>query len=239
MCRLRIPLLTACLLGLLALAGNTPPTCTPVAPEAPVCLTAADCEGLPAPAIACLGKWSCENAACSWRCDFTGCTQDSDCLVLPRQSCCPPPPNPCTLEPQVGQQADYDAVKKWLAESCVGEPICPQYSPPLCPECLDVLTWAPACEAGACVTRSKVDCTALCTALAKAAEEPCPFVNAQDALTAENALACGCCGINQATLCDMMPPVCPEGYVASSDGACWKDCVNPLTCEHVPFPKRG
>ena len=54
--------------GLLLVAtGGTEPTCTPVVPTEPVCLTAADCEGL-VPVLTCVGAWTCQEAACVWQC---------------------------------------------------------------------------------------------------------------------------------------------------------------------------
>jgi len=61
------------LTGLLALlvlavaAAATEPTCQPVTPGAPVCLTAHDCEGLVSP-LTCVGEWTCVDAACVFVC---------------------------------------------------------------------------------------------------------------------------------------------------------------------------
>jgi rhodanese-related sulfurtransferase len=54
-------------LALLILLGSTQPTCTPVEPAAPVCLSVEDCAGL-TPAVNCVGQWACLNAACEWQC---------------------------------------------------------------------------------------------------------------------------------------------------------------------------
>jgi hypothetical protein len=59
------------LAGLIVLStGATEPTCSPVDPAEPVCLTAADCAGL-APIINCVGAWTCQEAACVWECAVT------------------------------------------------------------------------------------------------------------------------------------------------------------------------
>lgn len=59
------------LVGLVVLAaGPTEPTCAPVDPAEPVCLTAADCEGL-SPALNCVGEWTCQEATCVWECAVT------------------------------------------------------------------------------------------------------------------------------------------------------------------------
>jgi phage shock protein E len=59
------PLLIVTLL--LVFTANTDPQCVPVDPEAPVCVTAVDCEGLPHDD--CEGAWSCDDALCAWTCD--------------------------------------------------------------------------------------------------------------------------------------------------------------------------
>jgi hypothetical protein len=50
--------------------GVGEPTCAPVTPSEPVCLTAADCEGL-VPIINCVGAWTCQEATCVWQCEQT------------------------------------------------------------------------------------------------------------------------------------------------------------------------
>jgi len=80
--RARFATLTLALLALAALlGGNTDPSCTPVAPDQPVCLTAHDCEGLLH--AECVGEWTCKDAACAWECTgvVQGCYSDADCAA--------------------------------------------------------------------------------------------------------------------------------------------------------------
>ena len=75
----RLTTLALCL-GLFALAsqGANKPTCQPVEPGLPVCLTAVDCDGL-VPDVNCVGGWACVDATCVWKCDG-GCSENSDCV---------------------------------------------------------------------------------------------------------------------------------------------------------------
>jgi hypothetical protein len=114
------------LLGLLSLPGADQPTCQPVEPGQPVCLTALDCEGEVHPS--CSGAWRCLEAACSWECAVIdpGCYSDQDCKegehCTASTECLPPPdcpmctvcwghcvadtPDPCGAEPGVGACGD-------------------------------------------------------------------------------------------------------------------------------------
>ncbi len=68
-------------LSLLALAsvGADEPSCQPVEPGQPVCLTAIDCDGL-VPDVNCLGDWTCVEATCVWACEGS-CTSNDDCMT--------------------------------------------------------------------------------------------------------------------------------------------------------------
>lgn len=236
-----LTLLALVVVALLALS-NTEPTCVPVNPVGNVCVTSLECADLVPPEDGCPGAWSCVDAQCVWQCPGPGCTQDADCMELSPANCCPPPPWPCAEEPVLGVAADEAEVQQWITDNCSGPepPICPDYAPPRCWDCLDVQVWTPRCGAdGACFAEPSIDCEALCAAAAKPEGAVCPFINAADLITPEAAAACDCCGINQQTSCDAEPGPCPQGFEPNSDGDCWVDCVRPTDCKHQPFIGQG
>ena len=76
------------------LAPGTP-TCVPVEPVEPECVTAADCTG--ASPLLCIGAWACVEEACVWQCGSCGDTEvcgdgvDNDCDGVVDNGCEPPP----------------------------------------------------------------------------------------------------------------------------------------------------
>lgn len=102
------------------LLGSDQPTCQPVEPGQPVCLTALDCEGLAHDL--CVGSWTCVEAVCAWACDDPDptcgghqsgtcpagqtceCGSDPNCpaCAVCWFSCVPDETDPCASEPGVG-----------------------------------------------------------------------------------------------------------------------------------------
>jgi hypothetical protein len=80
----------ALLATMAGLGGSTAPDCQPVTPDAPVCLTPLDCEGLAHDL--CAGAWACVNAACAWQCEVPdpGCGEGQACAEGFECTCVPP-----------------------------------------------------------------------------------------------------------------------------------------------------
>ena len=102
-----------------AVLAPTAPTCQPVSPGAPVCLTPVDCEGYDH--VMCVGQWTCQEAVCQWQCGGeVQCTADADCAsgevcmcMTACPSCvpgteCPPCTTECSCEPTPQEDADGD-----------------------------------------------------------------------------------------------------------------------------------
>ena len=99
----------------LASQGAQEPTCQPINPDQPVCLTVIDCEGLQ-PEENCLGAWTCVEAACIWACEGA-CSTDDECV-------------------------SWDGTELYCAKTsgdCEGKGSCEEL-PWICPD-----VWAPVC----------------------------------------------------------------------------------------------
>lgn len=122
----RAAALLAALAGLLVLAaGAQEPTCTPVTPGQPVCLTAKDCDGLQ-PAINCVGEWACVEATCQWQCQGAdSCTTNADCAGAT---------DPATgLGLGLGEYCAKDAGDCEGKGACTARPeMCPMVYAPVC-----------------------------------------------------------------------------------------------------------
>ena len=187
-------------LGVMALPGATDPTCRPMVPAEPVCLTVADCQGLEhAP---CPGAWTCVDAACAWTCDVEdpGCYSDADCAA--GQACtaateCLAPPDcplcgvcwghcvdavgdPCAAEPGVG--------------SCGADLTCQCRPPADCPLCA-VCAYGCYPPAGTC--RSDLDCGGASTCDVAGTPDYCGML-------ASPTLPVACWGV-----CRACPGLCP------------------------------
>ncbi len=154
------------------------------------------------------------------------CTVDGDCVVLPHAPCCPPPPNPCTLKPVLGNADDLAALQTWKDEVCDPPPECPDYAKPQCDDCLDILKYSASCKEGTCVVVEEMDCTAACEAAMKDPEVPCPFISHPELVNGESIELCGCAVVTQCdpiqqlgclpeqkcTLVKNQPACAPTGY---------------------------
>ena len=180
------------LTSLCLFSGADSVQCVPSEPDSPVCMGPVDCEGLPH--ASCVGFWACEGGACVWHCGSpqTECETPLDCIYLSAQSCCPGPPNPCDLGGMVGTPEEEADVQQWIKENCPEEPICPQYAPPQCSNCYDLIAFEKGCVAGKCVQLESLNCETLCLAAAKSPDEPCPFISHPNLLTPQNLSSCGC-----------------------------------------------
>lgn len=119
------------------------------------------------------------------------CSADDDCVFLENRSCCPGPPTPCDRGGEVGTLEEQEEIRRWREENCDATPIqCPQYAPPLCGDCYDLLSFKARCNGGNCVRADTIDCEQLCAAAVKDPEEECPWISHPDLLTEENIQAC-------------------------------------------------
>ena len=209
-----------------ATLGPTDPTCTPVVPGQPVCLTPKDCEDLDH--IMCLGEWQCIDAACVYQCggpvdgDGDGFPAGEDCDdVVP--TVYPGAPDLCDQ-----RDNDCDGLIDEACWPCQADSDCPTawtcQEHMICPDCVWAEQCKVACQAGhSCVPPEPYP-------------EPCEY----DALTGAFA-----CPAGQVCQC-LPPPDCPMcescymGCVAAPDtcgGFQPGTCADPnLTCQCRPDP---
>jgi hypothetical protein len=115
----KLLLVVSVIVASLGFMAPTAPTCQPVEPGVPVCLTPIDCEGLDH--IMCLGQWQCIEAVCQYQCGGSAeCSADADCAsdevcmcMTACPSCvpgteCPPCVTECSCEAVGPQDADGD-----------------------------------------------------------------------------------------------------------------------------------
>ena len=132
----RFVVLLAGLVLVMAMAGNTNPTCQPVDPDETVCLTALDCGDAPACAdnatgITFLGTWTCLDATCVPKCEPDPSCEPGDCgpgLGMPNWTC----PDGSIGGPACELLVDGDC--GWVIKECPDDPCDPNTDPTCCPQ---------------------------------------------------------------------------------------------------------
>ncbi|MBM4387145.1 MAG: hypothetical protein FJ088_05360, partial [Deltaproteobacteria bacterium] len=112
-----------------------------------------------------------------------------DCKAMPNKACCPPPPNPCKKKPVPGNATDEAEILKWVADNCPPDYQCPDYAPPLCNDCYDLLDYKITCKETECAVEENLNCANYCLAWKKLQNppgDPCPFISDSDLITPEN-----------------------------------------------------
>jgi len=195
---------------LMALSGADKVTCVPAPPEEPVCVVAADCDGLAHPL--CEGAWTCEMGKCSWECGIVpqpvSCYADDDCGAgffceytndccapegcLPGMAC-PAVCVACGVCKAIEEKPCYNDAECAPGQYCeITNDCCPIPGCPMCDACA-------AC--GQCVSKQPGCC---------AFDKDCGFGS-----------------VCVSGVCEKLPP----------DGGCWSDaqcpggkCVGAITC---------
>lgn len=245
-------LLASCIssaLFIVLVAGNTAPQCGIIEPEAPICDSASDCEGLPH--IMCEGEWACDVGYCQWDCSIDPdpdpkpepenvcinnleCEEDQHCSVF--DGVCDPAPGcvmgemDCPLvcygtcvddkvEPEIECQDDSECDDGFVCE--IIDCISPDCDDgEMCPlYCMPIGECVPDTIEGEC--NSDADCPAGELCIVECAQ---PLCLADDELCGEAV----CFGFCQAVEPPPPPPDCvddsdcPEGFVCSYPVTCWE-----------------
>jgi hypothetical protein len=194
----------ALVLSALVWLGPGSPSCVPVEPQEPACVTAADCTGTSP--LTCVGDWACVEGACQWQCGHPapeGCYTDADCgpvgFCRITDDCCAPP-------------------------GCLPGMVCPAVCVP-CGEC-----GLPASECGPdrpCPAGEVCAETYWCPPCVSA-DPPCRVAcQALSACTPQGACADACDCYEQrlpfADPCPLMCALCGD-YWSCDNGACVEQC---------------
>lgn len=218
--------------SLLLAAGNTTPTCEPVSPDVPVCLTAVDCGEPPdcedsAAGTAVAGSWLCEDAVCVEVCE----------VIEPG----------CPSEPPIGVDGSCEA-----GESCsYGEECC-------CGECHPSLVcdcfgdgwgcyYTDACMIPGCPDepppkgqcRSSEDCDGYFFCISPGESLPCGMCMDPSEIACEADEDCGegqVCGDFQAGCLCWPADVCGPACSSAADCDAGEQCGASGHCEPIPCP---
>lgn len=118
------------------------------------------------------------------------CMQDADCSLLDVACCGHHPCKSKSMPLKSVNNANKEKVEQVIKASC--PPVCPDYAPPRCFDCLDLEKFEPACVNNECSVKREIDCEAYCKAVAKNASEACPWISNESLITPQNTIFCEC-----------------------------------------------